>query len=75
MDWALGEVVSHFVAIWGELNEPLRLLHEAILEEISPLRHGYYKQKYTSPKLHLTEEEERSLENGDHPGHNPTGPI
>lgn len=74
MEWGLDEVVPHFAALWGVLNEPLRLFHLAILEEISPLRHGYYKQKYTKESSEFSDEERRSWERWGSPWAEPYRP-
>ncbi|MEO8581418.1 MAG: hypothetical protein ABI425_02435 [Patescibacteria group bacterium] len=46
MDWGMIEQTNHFVAIWGELNDTLKVFHQAVLIDINNLREGDFKEKY-----------------------------
>ena len=59
--WDIDETTDKFVIIWAKQNEAIRLFHETVLETISPLRHGFFKQKYASARVVLTKEERASL--------------
>lgn len=61
MEWGTIEMQLHFAALWGELNKPLELFHDAVVEAINPLREGYYKVKYSNSNQALSLEEKTSL--------------
>jgi hypothetical protein len=61
MIWGALEAAPHFVTVWGELNDPLRKFHKAVLTTLSPLRHGYFKQKYMTNNASFSQTERQSL--------------
>jgi len=56
MTWEEMEITDNLVILWGELNEPFDLFHQAVLLELNSLREGYFKQKYLQNKFFLAEE-------------------
>lgn len=74
VSWDMIVTFDRFLAIWVKLNEPLSLFQRVVLTEISPLRHGYYKQKYTTKQSQLTQEEQQSLTKWGSPWAEPYNP-
>lgn len=74
MHWGEVEMTPHFVAVWGEKPEPMQLFHDAVLESLSALRQGYFKEKYLKLRTYLSQSEENSLEKWGSPWAKPYNP-
>jgi len=63
MNWGMVERTDHFLAIWGELNDALKIFHQAVLIDINDLREGDFKEKYSKNETNnlFSEAEEKSF--------------
>jgi len=59
--WGLLEATHKNVILWGENNVVLTPFHQAVLENLSSLREGHYKEKYAEVMNTLPEAEQKSV--------------